>query len=564
MMLPTSLRAQVPDTLWFEDFSDSAAWANSWTVYPYISDSTVVFYRIQGHNTIVLYGATSNMTTPEITIPAEATDYSFICDLHGESMYAVYDYVGGYEITIVDVNDPSNEVVLVDGLTDFADDDPGHRIVSLADWAGKTVQITFTFGNDQYLGSYLMISKVAIRTADKPLYNITLPSGTTAYTGRNNQLIAQYLEGSLTDMQLSWTSKIGTIIDADNDTTSVIYTQGGLDTIIFTASNSYGTFVDTILMTVVSCDPVTSFPWTEDFEDGPDPCFTFIDNDGDGFNWVYYNGATMMTHSGNGIMYSESYSHNTGALSPDNWMITPALTLPDDASGFILSWWAAGQDQSYFSEHYSVYVSNGNTVNDFTSAPIYEGVTTHDMTRHYISLAEYAGQTIYIAFRHHDIIDMYRLNIDDIFVGVDSTVITFNISGSANYPERGTVTGTGSYNNLSVCTISANANYGYHFTGWDDGNTDNPRTITLTQDTQFVAMFDKNIYTLEFQSNNSSIGVVDTTSVSGEYLDTVLIHATAIPHHHFVRWSDYNTDTHGALCSTTTAAIRRISPLTCI
>lgn len=37
--------------------------------------------------------------------------------------------------------------------------------------------------------------------------------------------------------------------------------------------------------------------------------------------------------------------------------------------------------------------------------------------------------------------------------------------------------------------ITATPNEGYHFVKWSDGNTDNPRTITLTQDTTFTAEF---------------------------------------------------------------------------
>ena len=37
--------------------------------------------------------------------------------------------------------------------------------------------------------------------------------------------------------------------------------------------------------------------------------------------------------------------------------------------------------------------------------------------------------------------------------------------------------------------LTATPDYGYHFTQWSDGNTDNPRTIELRQDTAFVAIF---------------------------------------------------------------------------
>ena len=41
----------------------------------------------------------------------------------------------------------------------------------------------------------------------------------------------------------------------------------------------------------------------------------------------------------------------------------------------------------------------------------------------------------------------------------------------------------------SVAIISAVGNLGYQFTQWSDGNTDNPRTIKLTQDTTLTAEF---------------------------------------------------------------------------
>ena len=37
--------------------------------------------------------------------------------------------------------------------------------------------------------------------------------------------------------------------------------------------------------------------------------------------------------------------------------------------------------------------------------------------------------------------------------------------------------------------ISATPNFGYHFVQWNDGNTDNPRTLELTQDTILIAEF---------------------------------------------------------------------------
>ena len=45
------------------------------------------------------------------------------------------------------------------------------------------------------------------------------------------------------------------------------------------------------------------------------------------------------------------------------------------------------------------------------------------------------------------------------------------------------------YNSICGNSISAHPSHGYHFVQWSDGNTDNPRTLKLTQDTTLIAMF---------------------------------------------------------------------------
>ena len=87
--------------------------------------------------------------------------------------------------------------------------------------------------------------------------------------------------------------------------------------------------------------------------------------------------------------------------------------------------------------------------------------------------------------------------------------------------------------------IIAVSNYGYHFTKWSDGNTDNPRTIVLTQDTTFTAEFAKNTYTISTTSANPEWGTTagDTAAL---YLDEVEISAIPNYGYHFVRWNDNN------------------------
>lgn len=90
-------------------------------------------------------------------------------------------------------------------------------------------------------------------------------------------------------------------------------------------------------------------------------------------------------------------------------------------------------------------------------------------------------------------------------------------------------------------TITATPNYGYHFTHWSDGNTNNPRTITLTQDSSFTAYFEKNSYVVTVLSNNNTMGQA-TGGDTVLYLDSITISATSNYGYHFTHWQDNNTD----------------------
>lgn len=107
---------------------------------------------------------------------------------------------------------------------------------------------------------------------------------------------------------------------------------------------------------------------------------------------------------------------------------------------------------------------------------------------------------------------------------------------------QGSVAGGGTYDYLYNVQLTAAANYGYHFSSWSDGNTDNPRTLQVTQDTTLEALFLPNSYTLTLASNDPVHG---NTQGGGTYLylDTVQISVSGIaPHYHFSSWSDGSTD----------------------
>ena len=159
----------------------------------------------------------------------------------------------------------------------------------------------------------------------------------------------------------------------------------------------------------------TTYLFQEGFESGSLPNgWTTVDSDGDGNNWYVTNG---VVHAGDGCVTSASWKNTV--LIPDNWLISPAVELSGDAT---LSFWVAGQDPNYAAEHFSVYLSTtGTAISDFTTTLLYDQVSTPTMTQYTVDLSPYSGQTVYIAFRHHNITDMFRLNLDDVEIYTYST-----------------------------------------------------------------------------------------------------------------------------------------------
>lgn len=63
------------------------------------------------------------------------------------------------------------------------------------------------------------------------------------------------------------------------------------------------------------------------------------------------------------------------------------------------------------------------------------------------------------------------------------------VTATANDDSMGTVTGAGMFEEGETCTLTATPNAGYIFVKWSDGNTENPRTFTVTEDVTLVAEF---------------------------------------------------------------------------
>ncbi len=105
---------------------------------------------------------------------------------------------------------------------------------------------------------------------------------------------------------------------------------------------------------------------------------------------------------------------------------------------------------------------------------------------------------------------------------------------------KGSVTGGGQYNEGKLVTLSVIAAGGYEFVCWSDGNTENPRWLTVTGDLSLTAEFSP-VYTLTVSSEDEAKGRV---TGGGEYVEGTEITLYAIPSegYELEQWSDGNSE----------------------
>ena len=65
-----------------------------------------------------------------------------------------------------------------------------------------------------------------------------------------------------------------------------------------------------------------------------------------------------------------------------------------------------------------------------------------------------------------------------------------NVSVSPDDTSMGSAGPTDRISKQTTVNIHATPEYGFRFVRWNDGNTDNPRPVFLTQDTAFTAYFE--------------------------------------------------------------------------
>jgi hypothetical protein len=187
-------------------------------------------------------------------------------------------------------------------------------------------------------------------------------------------------------------------------------------------------------------------------------------------NWARF------TEGSNGLMASFSWYNNV-VYTPNNYAFSPAINLTTYTGPIKLSYKHSAPNPSWDLESYTLYVTTSPTVAAATTAlhsqTTLDGINT--LTEITFDLSSYAGQTIYLCFRHHNVSDQYYLYIDDIKVekmlsnnvALQSVVVQpFIAAGNQTY--SGTVKNVGT-NSVTSYSVTWQANGGalqtYNVTG---------------------------------------------------------------------------------------------------
>ena len=317
------------------------------------------------------------------------------------------------------------------------------------------------------------------------------------------------------------------------------------DEILYTVEGCENLYEIHVAPEVCEDDGARPLPYFEGFEMGDTDwtCWTVID---EGENWTSdgYEIASYWQRLGVGsgyTPYNGEYfaSHKYGLDQQEGWLISPKIQVGANAT---LTFQTLEQYASYM-DYEGVWISTTTPEpraftevwSQSNASGVWKEVT--------VDLSAYQGLPIYIAFKYTGD-DGHDWLVDDVHVDAASTPQYYTITTGVNSVGAGTVSGGGTYPAGATVTLTATPNTGYSFIGWDDSNTENPRTITVTGDDVYIANFAPmapTYYTITVESANPVMGTVngDGTYPAGA---TVTLTATPFAGYYFVGWDDGNAD----------------------
>lgn len=172
---------------------------------------------------------------------------------------------------------------------------------------------------------------------------------------------------------------------------------------------------DTIVPTL--CGSISQVPASFDFEEGELYCWAPTTG-----NWTVNSATANMGSHGGAHMLTDYVVYN--AIAP-HMILMPSIVVPESAEGLQLSWYASGRYNNLQNPcTYEVYIgpAGATSISDFTLVMTDTMTVSNSYAKRTLDMAEYAGQSITVAFRHTtpSVPTVYvYLMIDDVMLEYD-------------------------------------------------------------------------------------------------------------------------------------------------
>ena len=393
-------------------------------------------------------------------------------------------------------------------------------------------------------------------------YTLTgLASGTT-FTAK----VRAYCDA---EDQSIWSNTVTFTTDASCPTPTITNITAGSHTATITTDSDAANF-NLRYREASSVEPTTL---SYDFENGWQNWTAVQGTEGtSSHNWMHNTEYTAYSSNGNvidvstsgyndseGFMLSESYisaatsgGTATGAVYPDNYLISPKIRL-----GGSMTFYAAGRTTDY-QEKFTVMVSTTKNISDFVATSFTVTLSSQSYTQYTVDLSSYSemGEG-YVIFHHYDCTDQHMLRIDDVVItepaeegnewievsgltitGLDSET-TYEVQAQANC---GTDDGVSAWSsivtfttdaacpaprNLTASNLTQNSAT-ISWTGESDSYTVNYRQATINGTTQtelFTEGFENDLagwttLALGYSSDLTNWQTYDATNLGSDYNNT--------------------------------------------
>ena len=388
------------------------------------------YYMRAGYSTVTSTVYNEWLISPPVVLP----------DTVGLTLYWWYQGAKFNNVTpkvrvrllVCDTLDAADDTTAAWVILDTLDDSPSYfqRFqLLLDDYAGHRVRVAFQrFGRG---GQYAYLSEVGIEVLTQPSVSLQAPGSTR--TGDTTVMVAEFTSGVLSNPQYTWHSTMDdrgeALVLSAADTLKIVYSAAGTDTVTVTLTTDYGTATATAVVNVADCQPVTSFPWYEGFEQS----LACWDTPAGYRSW---SKNSSYTHSGAYCLKSNTTS------SQNSLIVSQPVVVPSDAYMLRLGLWARLSGPSSTSIHRNVSILVvGADCSDWSTATVL-GTASANVQYCYFGfpLDAYAGQTVRFGLRYAN--SDYSALVDDIVIRYTREPVGSLASSSARIYGEDTVTAT--------------------------------------------------------------------------------------------------------------------------